>query len=50
MIVDDTGEPVWEQPLAGLVTTDFRVQTYRGRPALTWWQGVIELGTGSGTT
>jgi len=32
VIVDDTGEPVWEQPLARLVTTDFRVQTYKGRP------------------
>jgi hypothetical protein len=48
VIVDDTGEPVWEQPLARLVTTDFRVQTYRGRPALTWWQGIIELGHGVG--
>ncbi len=48
VIVDDTGEPVWEQPLAQLVTTDFRVQTYNGRPVLTWWQGVIRLGHGVG--
>jgi Arylsulfotransferase (ASST) len=48
VIVDDTGEPVWEQPLAKLVTTDFRVQTYRGRPALTWWQGVVVDGHGVG--
>ena len=48
VIVDDTGAPVWEQPLARLVTTDFRVQTYKGRPALTWWQGIIELGHGVG--
>jgi hypothetical protein len=48
VIVDNTGEPVWEQPLPHLVTTDFRVQTYRGEPALTWWQGVITLGHGVG--
>jgi hypothetical protein len=48
VIIDDTGEPIWEQPLAKLVTTDFRVQQYRGRPALTWWQGVVVLGHGVG--
>ena len=32
MIVDDSGAPVWERPLADLVTTDFRVQAYRGAP------------------
>jgi hypothetical protein len=48
LIVDNAGSPVWEQPLANLVTTDFRVQTYRGRPALTWWEGVITLGHGVG--
>jgi hypothetical protein len=48
VIVDNTGEPVWEQPLPHLVTTDFRVQTYRGQPALTWWQGYITLGHGVG--
>jgi Arylsulfotransferase (ASST) len=48
VIVDDSGEPIWEQPLAKLVTTDFRVQRYRGRPALTWWQGVVVLGHGLG--
>jgi hypothetical protein len=48
LIVDDTGQPVWEQPLAGLVTTDFRVQQYRGTPMLTWWEGLIRLGHGVG--
>ena len=48
MIVDETGEPVWEQPLPNLVTTDFRVQRFRGAAALTWWQGVVELGHGVG--
>jgi hypothetical protein len=48
VIVDDAGELIWENPLAGLVTTDFRVQRYMGRPALTWWQGLIRLGHGVG--
>jgi hypothetical protein len=48
IIVDETGEPIWEQPLPKLVTTDFRVQRYRGREALTWWQGLIVLGHGAG--
>lgn len=49
MIVDNTGAPLWEQPLPHLVTTDFRVQRYRGSPALTWWQGIVTLGHGVGT-
>ena len=48
VIVDEHGTPVWEQPLAGLVTTDLRVQTYRGAPALTWWEGLVRLGHGVG--
>jgi hypothetical protein len=48
VIVDHTGEPLWENPLAGKVTTNFRVQSYRGNPVLTWWEGVIELGHGVG--
>ncbi|HEY1777476.1 MAG TPA: arylsulfotransferase family protein [Solirubrobacteraceae bacterium] len=48
MIVGGTGEPIWEQPLPHLVTTDFRVQSFKGAPALTWWQGIVELGHGVG--
>jgi hypothetical protein len=48
MIVDEYGNLVWEQPLPNLVTTDFRVQNFKGRPALTWWQGLVELGHGVG--
>jgi outer membrane protein assembly factor BamB len=48
MIIDDTGEPIWEQPLPHLVTTDFRVQRYKGAAALTWWQGIVRLGQGLG--
>ncbi len=48
VIVDNRGEPIWENPLAGMVTTNFRVQSYRGSPVLTWWEGSIELGHGVG--
>ncbi|HTZ64971.1 MAG TPA: arylsulfotransferase family protein [Solirubrobacteraceae bacterium] len=48
VIADNDGEPIWEHPLADKVTTDFRVQSYRGSPVLTWWEGSIELGHGVG--
>ena len=48
VIVDNSGEPIWENPLAGKVTTNFRVQRYRGEPVLTWWEGLIEYGHGVG--
>jgi Arylsulfotransferase (ASST) len=48
VIVDAGGQPLWENPLAGKVTTNFRVQRYRGSPVLTWWEGDIELGHGVG--
>jgi hypothetical protein len=39
-IVDDQGRPVWFQAVpAGEQAANFRVQTYRGKPVLTWWQG-----------
>jgi hypothetical protein len=48
VIADASGEPIWENPLAEKVTTNFRVQSYRGSPVLTWWEGSIELGHGVG--
>jgi len=48
VIVDGGGQPIWENPLAERVTTNFRVQSYRGSPVLTWWEGSIELGHGVG--
>ena len=39
-IVDSQGRPVWFHPLpAGTIAGDFRVQTYHGKPVLTWAQG-----------
>lgn len=38
-ILDNQGRAVWFSPLpAGQVATDFRVQTYMGKPVLTWSQ------------
>jgi hypothetical protein len=48
VIVANDGQPIWENPVAGKVTTNFRVQRYRGAPVLTWWEGSIELGHGVG--
>jgi hypothetical protein len=48
VIADNSGQPLWENPLAGKVTANFRVQSYRSRPVLTWWEGDIELGHGVG--
>ncbi|MFI5005607.1 MAG: arylsulfotransferase family protein, partial [Solirubrobacterales bacterium] len=42
MIFDDTGQLVWFDPLpSGIYATNLQVQTYEGKPALTWWQGYI---------
>lgn len=49
MIFDRRGTLVWFRPLPkGDTATDFRVQSYRGQPVLTWWQGFINRGTGVG--
>jgi hypothetical protein len=50
MIVDQAGQLVWVHPLAAeQEATNFGVQSYRGRPALVWWQGrIIEAGFGQG--
>ena len=39
-IVSITGTVLWFHPLpAGTIATDFRIQTYLGKPVLTWFQG-----------
>jgi hypothetical protein len=50
MIVANNGGLVWYHQLASpLQATDFRVQTYQGKPVLTWWQGTInKAGVGEG--
>ncbi len=42
MIFDNTGQVVWFDPLPrGTEATNLQVQSYGGRPVLTWWQGYI---------
>jgi hypothetical protein len=48
MIVDDTGALVWLRPDSGASAADLRVATYRGAPVLTWWEGAVNGGIGSG--
>jgi Arylsulfotransferase (ASST) len=50
MIAEQDGALVWFHPLAaGESATNFQVQTYEGRPALTWWQGrIVKVGFGEG--
>ncbi len=48
LILDDRGQVVWFEPLSTHGVTDFRVQTYRGKRVLTWWQGQSDKGIGDG--
>jgi hypothetical protein len=47
MILDNQGRLVWFGK--DRYATDFKVQTYKGEPVLTWWQGHIVAGHGVGT-
>jgi hypothetical protein len=39
-ILDQDGNVVWFKPIPqGEEASDFRTQTYKGQPVLTWWQG-----------
>jgi hypothetical protein len=50
VIADNEGRIRWYHQLPHpLEATDFRTQTYRGKPVLTWWQGTIsKAGIGKG--
>ncbi len=50
LIVDQAGQPVWFHPIqSGHWVTNLRANSYRGAPALSWWQGkVIPPGFGQG--
>lgn len=50
LIVGPYGGLIWFQAVPkGDSATDFRVQRYKGKPVLTWWQGrVSHAGTGFG--
>ena len=50
MILDRSGSLIWFKPLVakGEDPLNFRVQSYKGNPVLTWWQGIIGPGYGEG--
>jgi EmrB/QacA subfamily drug resistance transporter len=42
MILDDRMQPVWFKPVPEkVVAGNLSLQTYEGKPALAWWQGLI---------
>src|SRR5919199_3689584 len=47
-ILDNSGQVVWFHPLDTHGVADFRVQSYMGKPVLTWWRGRAPMGVGSG--
>src|ERR1700722_11032776 len=49
-ILDQDGRVVWFHTIPSAETaSDFRVQTYKGQPVLTWWQGTGLGGLSNGT-
>jgi hypothetical protein len=54
MIMDRYGNLIWYASNTGFPAdkgmgrVDLQVQTYRGQPVLTWWQGRVNLGVGYG--
>ncbi len=48
LILDNDLQPVWFHPVSEkLVASNLSLQTYEGKPALAWWQGVV---TSTGST
>lgn len=42
LILNDHMQPIWFKPIGvNQVALDLKLQTYNGKPALSWWQGVI---------
>jgi hypothetical protein len=48
LILDNEGRTVWFKPTPNRLAMDFRAQTYRGKPVLTWWEGRLITGDGDG--
>ena len=42
LILDHSLQPVWFEPVPqSMVASNLSLQTYNGKPALAWWQGVV---------
>src|SRR5829696_5908070 len=49
MILNDDGDVVWARSAPKAEEAfDFRPQTYKGKPVLTWWEGTSTVGVGAG--
>ncbi|MGH2511196.1 MAG: arylsulfotransferase family protein [Candidatus Limnocylindrales bacterium] len=48
LITDNAGKPIWIRPDTGSHAVDFRVNSYNGKPVLSWWEGTVSGGYGSG--
>jgi hypothetical protein len=46
LIVDGLGGPIWFRPEAKLTAMNLRVQRYKGKPVLTWYEGDVLGGYG----
>jgi hypothetical protein len=47
-IADESGALVWQHSTPGRIATSLRVDRYRGRPVLSWWEGDMTAGIGDG--
>lgn len=49
VVAEKTGKVVWQRELpVGVTAGNFRVQSYQGKPVLTWWQGLKQSSHGLG--
>jgi Arylsulfotransferase (ASST) len=48
MIIDRYGRLIWFKPISPASPFDLNLQSYRGQPTLTWWQGKVGPGIGYG--
>jgi Arylsulfotransferase (ASST) len=48
MIIDRYGRLIWFKPISPASPFDFNMQSYKGQPTLTWWQGKVGPGIGYG--
>jgi hypothetical protein len=48
LMTDNAGRPIWIRPDTGSYAANFRPSVYAGKPVLTWWEGAVNGGFGSG--
>lgn len=48
LVTDNAGKPIWIRPDTGSYAANFRPAVFGGKPVLTWWEGAVNGGYGSG--